>query len=72
MGDRYLRKLLVVGATTLIRRARTGTLGPSQWIRSLLERRPARVATVALSNKTARVAWAVLARAEVYRTPAQT
>ena len=70
MGDRYLRKLLVVGATSVIRRARTGTLAAAPWIRALLERRPARVVTVAMANKTARIAWAVLARGEVYRPPA--
>ena len=52
MGDRYLRKLLVVGATSVIRRARTDALATPPWIRSLLERRPARV-TVAMANKTA-------------------
>ena len=69
MGDRYLRKLLVVGATSVIRRARTGTLAAAPWIRSLLERRPARVVTVAMANKTARIVWAVLARGDVYRAP---
>jgi len=49
MGDRYLRKLLVVGATSVIRRARTGALAAAPWIRSLLERRPARVVTVAMA-----------------------
>ena len=70
MGDRYLRKLLVVGATSVVRRARTGAIGPAPWLRSLLERKPARVVTVAMANKTARIAWAVLARNEVYRAPA--
>jgi transposase len=69
MGDGYLRKLLVVGATSVIRRARTGTTGAAAWVRSLLERRPARVVTVAMANKTARIAWAVLARGDVYRVP---
>ena len=69
MGDRYLRKLLVVGATSVIRRARTSTHGATVWIRSLLERRPARVVTVALANKTARIAWALLARGSVYHEP---
>jgi transposase len=69
MGDRYLRKLLVVGATSVIRRARTDALAAAPWIRSLLERRPARVVTVAMANKTARIVWAVLARGEVYRPP---
>jgi transposase len=70
MGDRYLRKLLVVGATSVIRRARTDALAATPWIRSLLERRPARVVTVAMANKTARIVWAVLARRDVYRAPA--
>jgi transposase len=69
MGDRYLRKLLVVGATSVIRRARTSTHGAAVWIRSLLERRPARVVTVAMANKTARIAWALLARGSVYHEP---
>jgi transposase len=70
MADRYLRKLLVVGATSVIRRARTGSLAAAPWVLSLLERRPARVVTVAMANKTARIVWAVLARGEVYRAPA--
>jgi transposase len=69
MGDGYLRKLLVVGATSVIRRARTSTSASSSWINSLLERRPARVVTVAMANKNARIAWAVLKRGEVYRPP---
>jgi len=68
-GDGYLRKLLVIGATSVIRRSRTGTLAAAPWIQSLLERRPARVVTVAMANKTARIVWAVLTRAEVYRPP---
>ena len=67
MGDGYLRKLLVVGATSVIRRATTDDVAAAPWIRSLLERRPARVVTVAMANKTARIAWAVLARGETYR-----
>ncbi|WP_457108155.1 IS110 family RNA-guided transposase [Methylobacterium sp. P5_C11] len=69
MGDRYLRKLLVVGATSVIRRARTSTRGAAVWIQSLLERRPARVVTVAMANHTARIAWALLARGGVYHEP---
>jgi transposase len=67
MGDGYLRKLLVVGATSVIRRAKTDALDAARWVRSLLERRPARVVTVAMANKTARIAWAVMRRGEVYR-----
>jgi transposase len=70
MGDRYLRKLLVVGATSVVRRARASTAPAASWIRALLERRPARVVTVAMANKTARIAWAVLTRAQTYHVPA--
>ena len=70
MGDGYLRRLLVVGATSVIRRAGTNTSATGDWVRRLLERKPARVATVAMANKTARIAWAVLARSETYRAPA--
>ncbi len=65
-GDRNLRRLLVLGATSLVHRAR---IEPAKlpWIAALLARRPARVVTVAVANKLARIAWAVLSRAEVYR-----
>jgi transposase len=45
-------------------------LAAAPWIQSLLERRPARVVTVAMANKTARIVWAVLARGEVYQPSA--
>lgn len=67
MGDRCLRKLLVVGATSVMRRARTADTAAANWVRSLLERKPARLVTVAMANKTARIVWAVLARGETYR-----
>jgi len=69
MGDRYLRKLLVVGATSVVRRATTSDIANAPWIRSLLERKPTRLVTVAMANKTARIVWAVLKRGEDYRSP---
>ena len=69
MGDGYLRKLLVVGATSVIRRAADNASATGAWVRSLIERKPSRVVTVAMANKTARIAWAVLVRGEVYRAP---
>ena len=56
----------MVGATSVIRRVKADTLA-SPWVRTMLERRPARVVTVAMANKTARIVWAVLTREEVYR-----
>jgi transposase len=67
MGDRYLRKLLVVGATAVLRFARKGGSPSKAWAEALLERRPFKVVAVALANKTARIAWAVLTRGETYQ-----
>jgi transposase len=66
MGDKYLRKLLVVGMTALVRRARQNPEGDPH-LADLLARKPTRVATVAMANKTARVIWAIMARGETYR-----
>ena len=69
MGDRYLRRLLVLGATSVVRRVGSNTSATGAWVRGLLERKPSRVVTVAIANKTARIAWGVLARGETYRAP---
>jgi transposase len=67
MGNSYLRRLLVVGATSVIRRAGSNATRTGAWVRSLLERKSVRLTTVAVANKTARIAWALLARGEDYR-----
>ncbi len=67
MGDRYLRHLLVVGATAVVRYTRRKATTVSIWANRLLERKPARLVTVAVANKMARIAWAVMAREENYR-----
>lgn len=67
MGDRYLRHLLVVGATAVIRYTRRKATTVSIWADRLLERKPARLVSVAVANKMARIAWAVMAREEDYR-----
>jgi transposase len=67
-GDRYLRQLLVVGALAVVRYAeRNGTRRP--WLVQLLARRTTKVATVALANKTARMAWKIMTSDERYREP---
>jgi len=68
MGDKYLRKLLVVGATSLVRRAKHKPEMADPHLVNLLARKPVRVATVAMANKTARIVWAVMTRVEVYQT----
>lgn len=67
MGDRYLRTLLVVGATAVLRYAKTGGSSSKLWAEALLAKKPFKLVAVALANKTARIAWAVMARGEVYR-----
>src|SRR5271168_990992 len=67
-GDRYLRRILVVGAHAVLKQARHQ---PEKypWVTRLLERKPFRVVAVAVANKMARVAWALLARGGSYRAP---
>ena len=67
MGDKYLRKLLVIGATSLIRRARAKPESVHPHLVNLLARKPVRVASVAMANKTARIVWAIMARGGVYQ-----
>jgi transposase len=64
MGNRHLRKLLVVGAHAALYSMRSGkTRTPmADWARSLLAKKPFKVVAVALANKMARIAWAVMAR----------
>ena len=68
-GDRYLRRILVVGAHAVLKRARQQ---PEKypWLTQLLARKPFRVVAVALANKMARIAWALLAKGGLYRAPA--
>jgi len=67
-GDRYLRRLFVLGAISIVGTSRTRP-DKYPWVTELLGRRPAKVVAVALANKMARTAWAVLASGETYRTP---
>jgi transposase len=64
-GNGYIRRLLVTGMTAVLRYTRTDR-ERNPWGAGLLERKPARLVSVALANKTARIAWAVLARGQTY------
>jgi len=66
MGDKYLRKLLIVGMTSLVRRAKYNPKTIDPRLANLLARKPVRVATVAMANKTARIIWAIMTRDETY------
>ncbi len=69
-GDQYLRWLLVAGAMSVIRQARKTNFESNPWLGDLEHRKPTKVAAVALANKIARTAWAVLAYGETYRQTA--
>ena len=64
-GDGYIRRLLVSGASAVMRFSRQGDPGKA-WLVGLKERKRPKVAAVAQANKTARIAWAILRRNEVF------
>lgn len=66
-GDRYLRRLLVVGAHAVLQYARNGKASSTKWATALLTRKPYKLAAVALANKMARIVWALLTRNEEFR-----
>ena len=68
MGDKYLRKLLIVGMTSLVRRESTIPVRSIHAGPICSHAKPVRVGTVATANKTARVIWAIMTRGETYRT----
>lgn len=67
MGDRYIRRLLVNGMASRVRYAKSKPDKADPWLINLLERKPAKLAAVAMANKTARIAWAVLTNGEPFR-----
>jgi transposase len=70
MGERTLRRLLVIGASAVIKQALIRGAPPGSWLGQMLARKPRMLVAVALANKMGRIAWALLARGGVYRTPA--
>ena len=71
-GDPYLRWLLVAGAMSVIRQGRKSGFANNPWLADLMQRKPTKVVAVALANKNARTAWAVLVTGETYRRPTVT
>jgi transposase len=66
MGNPELRSLLVLGATSVLRHARSNS-NASKWLTAIMARRPYKVAAVALANKMARIIWALLTKGGTYR-----
>jgi len=71
-GDPYLRWLLVAGAMSVIRHGRKTNFATRPWLADLVHRKPPKVVAVALANRTARTAWALLANGGIYQSPAPT
>ncbi len=69
-GDQYLRWLLVAGAMSVVLHAKRRGTTNLPWLADIIARKPTKVAAVALANKMARMAWALLRHGGTYRTPA--
>ena len=70
MGERSIRRLLIIGGSSLVRQAcRFGALAGS-WLERMLARKPRMLVSFALANKMARMVWALLTKGEDYRAPA--
>ena len=67
MGDRYIRRLLVIGMMSRMRQIMQNPERYDPWFADILARKPGKVAAVAMANKTARTVWAVLTRNEPYK-----
>jgi transposase len=70
MGERTLRRLLIVGSAAVVMQASRRGAPPGSWLEQMMARKPRMLVTVALANKTARIVWALLRRGGVYRAPA--
>ena len=70
MGERTLRRLLIIGASATVRWAMRKGSTTQPWLARMLNRKPPMLVIVALANKMARIAWALMARGETYRAPA--
>nr|WP_166309028.1 IS110 family transposase [Bradyrhizobium sp. 2S1]MCK7664741.1 IS110 family transposase [Bradyrhizobium sp. 2S1] len=69
MGERTLRRLLIIGATAVVQQARRRGTSPSSWLGRMIARKPPMLVATALANKMARV-WALMANGGVYKAPA--
>lgn len=70
MGERTLRRLLIIASSAVVRWARRKGVAAGSWLGRMLERKPPMLVIVALANKNARIAWALLTKGGTYRAPA--
>jgi transposase len=70
MGERTLRRLLIIAASGVVRWAKRKGALPGSWLARMLARKPPMLVIVALANKMARIAWALVAKGGIYRAPA--
>jgi transposase len=70
MGERTLRRLLVIGASAVIKQTLLRGAPAGSWLAQMLARKPRMLVAVALANKMARIVWALLAKGGIYRAPA--
>jgi transposase len=70
MGERTIRRLLIIGASAVVRHAASRGAPEGSWLARMLARKPRMLVTVALANKTARIVWALLTKGGVYQAPA--
>ena len=69
MGERTLRRLLIIGACAVVQQAARRGAPAGSWLAGMLSRKPPIVVIVALANKTARTVWALLAKGGIYQAP---
>ena len=70
MGERTLRRLLIIGANGVVRWAKRKGVPAGSWLGRMRARKPPMLVIVALANKTARIAWALMTKGGIYRAPA--
>lgn len=69
MGERTLRRLLIIGASAVVLQASKRGAPAGSWLEQMMARKPRMLVTVALANKTARIVWALLIKQEEYKAP---
>jgi transposase len=70
MGQRDIRRLLIIGAMAVVRSAVRKGAPEASWLQRMLARKPKMLVAIALANKMARSVWAMLAKGEDFRVPA--